>query len=307
MIIQTDEVGDKRRTDIGDLQISDTQIIQYRRAGKLFVRYLYDGLLAQLAEDMRDNLRGGYDNVAVVEGPEGSGKSNLAYQLCLAVDPTFDLNEQYVYSFDDLRDKLRAGDDHGSVYWLDEASNVANNREWQSQDNRSMISLLEMMRSRGWTLVMCIPHHERLDVYIRDYRIRYLIRCEPMTFAAAGHRDRGFFEVRKRNPYGTMRLIGYGEYDPIPDGPKKTYEQLKLSSQTKKIAAVTSDDKPGARFKKMYEGERLKLQDVALRLHEMGMDDKHLMDILGVDNYSTLHNLYYRARKRRESSTDGED
>jgi len=307
MIINTDEIGARRRTDIGDMEIADTQIIQYRRAGKIFVRYLYAGILERLAEDMRDNIRGGYDNVIVVEGPEGSGKSNFAYQICQAVDPKFDLEEQYVYSFDDLREKLRQGDDHGTVFWLDEASNVANNREWQSQDNRSMISLLEMMRSRGWTLVMCIPHHERLDVYIRDYRIRYLIKCEPMSFAHAGHRDRGFFELKKRTPYGTMKLIGYGEYDPIPDGPKETYERLKLQSQSKKIAAVTSDDKPGAKFKRMYEGERAKIQDVALRLHEMGMADREMMSLLGVDSYSTLHNLYYRARKRREGKADGED
>ena len=297
-VIEPDAVGAVRMTPIGTMTIEDSHIIQYP-GGKVFVRYLYADLTKRLAKNMHNNVDRDYDNVIVIQGPEGSGKSSLAWQICHEYDPDFDVRTQYVYSLDDLKKKLTNGDDRHAVWWLDEASNVANNREWASQGNRDLVALLEMMRSRGWTLVMCIPRVERLDIYIRQYRIRYLLTCGRMTFDLGGPKERGYYEARKIID-DRMRLIGYGSYGPIPLEQDEAYRAIKLRSQQDKIREVTEGHTgPGAKYKKTYERSRSQMGAAMLTLHERGIDDDMLMDIFGYSNYGTFRNALTNARKRR--------
>ena len=78
--IKIEGVGEERRTRIGDCHVLDAQLKMYR-SGKFFVQYLYEDLLQKLAEDMHRNVKADYDNVVMIEGGEGSGKSNLAWQV----------------------------------------------------------------------------------------------------------------------------------------------------------------------------------------------------------------------------------
>lgn len=300
MRIELDGIGDSRRTDIGTSVIEDVDVIRYP-SGKVFVRYLMKDFIEVLAKDMHRNIGDHFDNVVVVEGPEGSGKSNLAWSVCKAFDPDFDVTTQYVYSAEDFREKLKQGGDQRGVFWMDEGSNIANNRDWQSVDNKDFVSILEMMRSRGWTLVFCIPTSERLDVYIREHRIRYLLRCGPMQFSKdEAEVPRGYFELKKKDPYGRFRIAGYGKFSPIPDDVKAVYEKMKLEAQQKKIEEVTHrDEKPGAKYKAMYEDSRKQMDEIMLRLYDgKGLDKAHLMDLFGIDNEKTFHNRISKARKR---------
>ena len=82
--------GEKWKTPIGEFQVEDYKIYSHRN-GKIFIRYLLQDLLDEIAEDMRKNIRDDYDNVVIVDGGEGSGKSNLMYQLLTRYDPNFDM------------------------------------------------------------------------------------------------------------------------------------------------------------------------------------------------------------------------
>lgn len=298
MRIIIDGEGEPRQTIIGDCTISDTKFIQYP-SGKYFVRYLYDDLLTMLAADMHRNIAADFDNVIVVQGGEGSGKSNFCYDLAKAFAPdTFDVTDCYVYDMDSLKDRFRRGDYGCGVFWLDETSNLANNRDWQSQSNKDIVSILETMRSRHMTFIMAIPHLERLDLYIRSFRMRYLVTCAPMSFAKSGKKERGFFELKKRNSIGAMELVGYGTYDKIPDTDKDRYEKLKLDFQDKKIKdLIAPDEGKGSKYKKMYESERKNQQKLLLRLHQEGRSAAELMDLFGIENRSTYDNLLARAKR----------
>ena len=300
MRIVMDGEGDVRRTPIGDLTIRDSQFLTYPN-GKFFIRYLYDDLIEKLAEDTHRNLQNDYDNIIVVAGPEGSGKSNLAWQICRAIDPEFDVSKQYVYDMDSFKEELAKGGERKPTWWMDEGSNLANNREWQSQDNRDIVSLLEMMRSRGWTMVICIPREERLDKYIRENRIRYMLHCSPMKFSHHGFKERGYFELKKRNNRDGFDLVGYGEYSQIPADEKKRYEEIKWQSQQKKIKQIIDGDekKPsnGSKYKKMYEEERRSRREIMLRMHESGTDTQHLMDLFGIDSKQTFYNQINKAKR----------
>lgn len=297
--------GDKKSTGIGELEVLDTKVMRWR-SGKVFVRYLYKDLIEALAKDMCRNVADGYDNVVVCEGPEGSGKSNLMYHVLSAYQLAhtgreFDLEKQYTYEMEEFKEKLREGDSSRTTYWMDEGSNIANNRDWNTQGNKDLVAFLEMMRSRSITFGMCIPHHERLDVYIREHRIRYLLRCGAMDFDHSEAKPRGYFELKKRNEYGRMITIGYGTYDPMPEEAKKTYEAIKLRSQEKKITQITDGgDAPGAKYKKKYEEQCKKEDYILLKMYNAGVDREELMETFGISSMQVLYNRISKARKALE-------
>lgn len=297
--------GETWKTSIGDGTIEDMNIVRWKHSGKVFVQYLLKDAIELLAKDMHKNIVDGYDNVVVVEGPEGSGKSNLAYAICKAYDPEFDVSQQYVYNTEAFQEKLRSGDDRKAVFWMDEGSNMANNRDWNTTDNKNLIGLLETCRSRGWTIVMCIPTHERLDVYIREHRIRYLLKCGPMTFGKTGYQDRGYFEIRKKAPWGQLETVAYGRYDKIPAEVKETYEAIKLESQRKLIDQVINPESNGSKYKAKYEEKSRQMDEIMMRLVDGGtMDRDAVMQLFGFTNESTFRNHISNARKRANHGED---
>lgn len=300
MIMHIPDVGEARKTNIGVSTVLDYQIMRWN-SGKIFIRYLLKDLIEDLVKDMHRNIADHYDNLLVIEGPEGSGKSNLAYDICSAFckaeGKKFDVTTQYVYSVEDFKEKLRAGDDIHNIFWMDEGSNMANNREWNTNDSKNLIELLEMCRSRGWTMVWCIPSHERLDVYIREFRLRYLLRCEQMEFQNTGLKERGYFELKKRTPYGKMDTIGYGMFDQIPKEDKKIYEDIKLQAQATKIKNVIDPETPGSKYKSKYEETSKKLNKVMLELYNSGFEKAELMELFEIENESTFKNALSKARK----------
>lgn len=303
MRVITEGRGDTRRTPIGELTIEDSKISTFQKSGKVFVSYLYRDLTENLAEHMRSHVEKGYDNIVVISGGEGSGKSNLAWNLCKAMDPDFNVETQYVYSVEDLKGKLRQGDDFGAVWWLDEGSNIANNRDWNTQDSKDIIAILEMMRSRGWTLVMCIPHWERLDIYIRENRMRYLLSCRPMSWEFSGDLERGYYELRMRGAGSTMKTVGFGTYPPIPPEERTRYERIKLDSQARKIREVTErGTKPGAKYKAKYEESQRRLGDAAKALWDSGKySAAELAEMLGYERLQDFRNAVSKANKRGEN------
>lgn len=293
--------GDEKSTQIGSCIIKDIALMKWRKSGKIFVRYLLDDLLDRLAEDMVSNIRNGWDNVIEINGPEGSGKSNLAYALASKYSEkcgkTFDLTKHYMYDMEIFKEKLKEDNSHGQTFWMDEGSNIANNRDWNTTGNKDLVAYVEMMRSRGHCLIFCIPTHERLDVYLREHRVKYILHCEAYKFDNLGERTRGFFELRKRNAYGSMELVGYGEYSPMPPEAKEVYEKLKLESQDRKIKEISGEDNaPGAKYKKMYEDQSKIINKAMLDMHNSGIDDEHIMSLFGIESKKTFINRLSKAR-----------
>lgn len=290
--------GETWRTPIGEMEVQDYKIYSHSN-GKIFIRYLLKDLLDELAADMRKNIRDDYDNVVVVDGGEGSGKSNLMYQLLIRYDPNFDVERGYTYDADAFKRKIREGGDIGRTFWMDEGSIIANNRDWNSQQNKGFIKTLETCRSRHYTLGMCIPSFERLDVYIREHRVRYLLHCEPMDFTDGGFRQRGYCEVKKKNDVtGVLEHIGYAEYDKMPDDVAETYKALKLSSQDKLFQDLYGEEEegPGAKYKKKYEDTEKRINAAMLRLYDSGTSVEELQDMFGIDSRKTVQNRLSKAR-----------
>lgn len=243
-------------------------------------------MVEALARDMERNVANGYDNVVVIDGVEGSGKSNLAYALCCAYDHNFDIERQYVYDIDNLKARLNDGDDRYKTFWLDEGSNIANNRDWQTKGNKDLVAILEMMRSRGWTLVFCIPTIERLDVYIRDHRVRYSCHCAPCTIGKHDY-PRGGFELRKRGAKsGHLEYVGWGTYPKMPAEANEVYQRIKLESQTKRLKRFVNgeEDKIKPTTKKRIEDLERRDGHAVVMLRAAGMSVQDIAELFGRDD-----------------------
>ena len=287
-----------------NLAVIDRKIYRYR-SGKIYVSYLYDGLDGALVKEMHANIDDHLDNLIVIHGFEGTGKSHMAYHLAKLFNPDFDIRKNYIYEFSEFLSRVTDDLDSppGTVYWLDEASNIASNRDWMHTDNKEFIKVLEMFRSRGWTLILCIPQLDRLDLYIRETRARYLIRTAVMSWDSdkRSSKKRGYFSLERvdfSNNYRSVKKVGFGEFPPIPEPDLSVYEKIKLESQTKKIQqlnAMKEAKMAGGRNEQLGK----KFRKLVLEMSEMGCSYERMAEITGMSKDSMVQ-YAYKARKERE-------
>lgn len=286
--------------------VIDRNVIRYA-SGKSYVQYLLDGLLEHLVEDMHANIDNDFDNLVVVSGKEGSGKSNLAYHLCKLFDPEFDLEDGYIYEFEAFIEKLASADgkDRGKIFWMDEATNIASNRDWMRSDNKTFIQMLEMMRSRGWTLVMCIPAVERLDVYIREYRLRYHLIARELSWEDRPAKSRGFVEVRFPKGAGTWFTIGYARFPQMTPEEKNLYESIKLKRQNEKIKEIQNKVVKEKRTKEGMAKDKEKIRRLVLYAHEQGATYVEIAQIVGCSR-DHVKDMLRQARAERGQPEESE-
>lgn len=289
MIINAAEPGEYRLVPhLGKLMVQDSHLNHYK-SGKFFIQYLYENLLGALVAHMQRNVRDDFDNVVVVDGLEGVGKSSFTWTAAEMYQPGFDFERQLTYSAEELRQKLNQGDDQHGVFWLDEAYDIANKREWQTEKNQTMVKNLVKMRSRHWTLYMDIPRMEDLDVYIREHRARYWITCEyGMEFDGIGYLPRGVFHLRIRNrKTGYWDECGYGLFPDMPPEVKKIYHAYKTASQDKDLREEA--EPPTTKYKKKYETERRRLAKTVRILRNMGLPVSDILKQLGINRKQYEH------------------
>lgn len=201
----------------------------------IYVQYLSKDLMGCMINEMHTNVTNHYDNLCVVVGPEGVGKSSCAYNICKSFDPEFSIKDGYIYDIGPWLAKLDAGEVKGKVFWFDEATNIASNRDWMKDMNKALIQLLEMLRSYNMTMVMCIPLLDRLDIYIRQTRMRYLVTCAERSWDIDTDKKRGYFELKR---WPKFKTVCWGTFPPIPAEEDAVYSELKKKSQQEKTHEI---------------------------------------------------------------------
>ena len=180
----------------------------------------YDDLIKRLAKRIRNDMQ----NVIMVEGETGSGKSAFALNLCLdlarELRTGFDLEHDYIYSPNDLWKKLE-NPDANPINLLDEGTvTIASNNAMQKSD-RNIQVLFDTMRSRHWTTVICAPNSQYVNKAIRTVHAEFKIRCTAENKPLIQGYGRGFFECRraerkefgKEEPRWLMMYAGvFGDY-----------------------------------------------------------------------------------------------
>ena len=197
--------------------------------------WIYSDLMTALARTLKQRIKQKHQNVILVVGPTGSGKSTCALNLIYAMDPDWNIAENYVYSAEDLARKLKYRATASKITLYDEGSVSLNSLNSIRRSDNMQVVLLDTCRSLGWTTIICIPSINDLNKRIRDHLIDYVLVCsnKPLDPRLEA---RGFFELYKpgRDTWAKStyyHLIGAGTYKKIEGKKAELYDRIKYQHQ----------------------------------------------------------------------------
>lgn len=269
------EIGDYkyyngRRGNDWLMRLCDTKTLTYVKSRKQYTRYCFDNLLNCMVKDMRERITQHYDNLVMINGKVGTGKSTLAYAAAKLYDPQFDLEDGYIYDWGQLIDKAADGDiQSGRAYILDEGTRISNNRKGMTKSGRNFIEFLETNRFKEATFFYVIPKFARADSYLKSDRVTHRLITKSLAWDHATVKSRGYFKGKipidsdlddDSTDYMDWKDLGYGKFPELPPEIKKIYDRLKSDN--------VDDQNRSMRDEYHYEKEKERKTDNKAALEE---------------------------------------
>lgn len=198
----------------------------------------YDDFVKRLVYRVTHDMQ----NVIIVDGETGSGKSAFALNICVDLARKlgcgFDLSRDYIYDLNDLWKKLDE-DDANPINLLDEGTVTIASNTSQEKQARQFTTLLDTMRSKHWTTVICTPGYRRVNAVVRKDHADFKIRCASKTHPLVRGYGRGFFECRRvkrlefqdNNKEPTWCMMYAGVFKDYPPIIREEYLAIKSSRQ----------------------------------------------------------------------------
>jgi len=124
-----------------------------------------------------------YDGFIVIAGREGFGKSTLAAQIAVYLDPTYNL-DRCCFTADQFIEAAEGAEKFQAIVF-DETMGYLSSRGAMSSFNRDLIKIFSEMRSKNLFIILCIPNFFELDRY------------------PAMHRSTGLLYIFKRGRFGS--------------------------------------------------------------------------------------------------------
>lgn len=148
--------------------------------------FYIDGYLNTNLETAKKAVSNDWDMMFVVDGYEGTGKSVLAQQVALKVDPTFNIN-RIVFTPKSFKQTVLSAQKRQAVVY-DEAYHGLSSRGAMGTINKTLIKMLTEIRYRNLFILIVLPTVFILDKYVGIWRSRALLHVySPEKF------QRGFF------------------------------------------------------------------------------------------------------------------
>lgn len=211
----------------------------------------FDIFIGILAKRIRNHQQ----NVIIANGDTGSGKSTLiiemCYELAKKLNVPFDLKIDYIYSVDDLWNKIQ-NPNASPISLIDEAALVLNSKRSQSNDSLDVVNLFNTMRSRGWTTFLVCPNLYQINKDVRITHVDYTIYCSSEDDSFLPGFGRGMFELSKAKrsrfakknggePYYTLKSTGV--FKELPKKIDEVYQPIKSMAQDKLIINIAEKRK----------------------------------------------------------------
>ncbi len=206
---------------------------------------IYSDMIHELGKIFRNNLASDGQNVIVIEGQPGSGKSTLGITLARAIQKDWSLETGYVYDEKDLIRKMKIKSTN-QTYLFDEASLALNSRDSMTRSSRNILAILDTCRSRHNSLIFVLPSFDDLNKGVRDRLCQCRIFCcNKDDHIVAGYTSRGLFRVYfpRRNQFSDpwWQSVGMGVFAKLPDALQEEYVQIKQQHQDDYIRNLTEE------------------------------------------------------------------
>jgi len=178
--------------------------------------YYMDNLLLTKLDLMIDRCSGKkkMDNLIIIDGDEGFGKSNLstavAYYVAHKTGRKFTEDNMY-FDADKLREVAQSTSDQVLVW--DESALSALSTEWYKKEQQNLIKLLMVARKKRHFYIFCIPKFFKLNEYLIVDRSIALLH----VYARGGTQLGRFAYFSKKNKeklyytYKNKKIRAYGK------------------------------------------------------------------------------------------------
>ena len=240
--------------------------------------YLHGYLKANLDYIKTDVTRRNFDSIILVVGREGYGKSTIAMQMALYLDPTFTV-DRVVFTAEQFMDAVRAAKPYTSVVF-DETMGFLSSRGAMSKFNRDLIKIMSEMRSKNLYVFLCIPSLFIMDWYPAEHRTTGMIYVYKRGFFGSYDyptKKKCYVLGKKTRDY-TVAPNFIGRYTKAFPINKEVYEKKKQEA-INSWNAVKDDERK-------YKSKLDKLCTHLLMTNTMGITD--LASVTGIKEESLL-------------------
>ena len=226
---------------------------------------------------LRKRIEDDWDNVVLITGAPGSGKSTLGIRLARAISGARFRPSSVTFSAPQVLARLEAGVKGDSIVY-DEAVLGLLSSEYRSPETMALQKASNIVRAKGMTLILCIPDAWDLAKSFRARRADVWIHCR------ANPRGQGLVHVRDYSPrYRPNSLLPLWRdmvWNPLCWTPMEgawwdQYMSLKMATIQATLHAMRKELEPGAKGRdvdgeieaalRANPGERP--GDIAARLH----------------------------------------
>lgn len=193
---------------------------------------IYLDLIAGLVAKLKRRIALNYQNVVLIVGSTGSGKSHLGVQIAEAMDPFFSLAGDYVYGPEDFADKIERSDYEPvcPVTLMDEGTLVFNKLDYQTKNGKDILKLLDISRTLGWTLIVIGPSMDEFNSKFLAVHVDYMIDAGAGP-AVDGYKRRGWFKIYRKHKSLFSKVywepVAWGVFKPLTPAKKKEYDAYK--------------------------------------------------------------------------------
>lgn len=130
--------------------------------------FYIDGYLRANLEDLKRNVKKDYDAFTIIAGRERYGKSTLAAQAAIYVDPTFNL-DKCVFTAEQFVEAVEKAKQYEAIVF-DETMGYLSSRGAMSGFNKALIKVMSEMGFKNLFIFLCIPNFFELDRYAAMWR-----------------------------------------------------------------------------------------------------------------------------------------
>lgn len=200
--------------------------------------YSFDAL-DWLVSEMQYATAHAWDQVLLITGKEGSGKSAIGAHIGRKINPNLSL-DQVSYAPGEFKDWVRDAK-IGDLGIMDEAAEEMFSYEWMQKGQRDLIKSFLRFRIKRLKIILILPHQMLLNKQLRERRVHWWL-----DVYAKAIDERGYAQLRK---------------GPLKDNPWKT--DIFWDGQfTLRFPSFDSIDKE---FWDEYEKRKLKFVDSRLK------------------------------------------
>lgn len=170
-----------------------------------------------------------WDDLNIVTGREGKGKSTWAIKVAHKLDPTFTLRERLHFSWEPYQEAIGKGE-RGQCFILDEFR--GHSRESMTKDRLSVLDEFKENRGLGLHHFVVFNKFTKLDKDLSTDRVAdwSYIRTRGVVEVRQPHSELIFDQYGQPLEPTTYPLVGkWGFTDTLPPGWKVEYRAMKLA------------------------------------------------------------------------------